>query len=102
MIFSKSVTFVILSSFLLRKKINYLIVELQNSLKYGNNTSYLRNHMLITEPLSSELHYIYLSQAEKLQDVTSRKRRSAKESETIVEDQEELLVHENAPRVSVS
>ena len=58
--------------------------------------------MLITEPLSSELHYIYLSQAEKLQDVTSRKRRSAKESETIVEDQEELLVYENAPRVSVS
>ena len=58
--------------------------------------------MLITEPLSSELHYIYLSHAEKLQDVTSRKRRSAKESETIVEDQEELLVHENAPRVSVS
>ena len=58
--------------------------------------------MLITEPLSSELYYIYLSQAEKLQDVTSRKRRSAKESETIVEDQEEVLVHENAPRVSVS
>ena len=34
----------------------------------------LRNHMLVTEPLSSELHYIYLSQAEKLQHVTSQKR----------------------------
>ena len=30
----------------------------------------LRNHMLITEPLSSELHFIYLSDTEKLQHVT--------------------------------
>ena len=58
----------------------------------------LRNHMLITEPSSSELHSIYLSQAEKLQHVTSRKKRSTKQPETIVEDQEELLDHENAPR----
>ena len=39
-IFSISLKFVIFSSFLLRKKINYLISELQISLKYPNNTNY--------------------------------------------------------------
>ena len=57
----------------------------------------LRNHMLITEPLSSELHSLYLLHAEKLQHVASRKKQSTKHPETIVEDQEELLDHENAP-----
>ena len=45
--------------------------------------------MLIIQPLSSELHSIYLSTAENLQHVTSRKKRSTKQPETIVEDQEE-------------
>ena len=52
----------------------------------------LRNHMLITEPLSSELHSIYFLHPEKLQHVISRKK-----PETIVEGQEELLDHENVP-----
>ena len=54
----------------------------------------LRNHILITEPSSSELHSIYSSYAEKLQHVTSRKKRSIKQREKIVEDQEESLDHE--------
>ena len=58
---------------------------------------YLRNHKLIKEPLFSELHSIYLLHAEKLQHVTSQKKQSSKQPETIVEDQEELLDHENVP-----
>ena len=57
----------------------------------------MRNHKLIKEPLFSELHSIYLLHADKLQHVTSRKKQSSKQPETIVEDQEELLDHENAP-----
>ena len=53
----------------------------------------LSNRMLITEQLSSELHSIYLLHAEKLQHVTSRTKRSTKQPEVIVEDQEELLDH---------
>ena len=33
----------------------------------------LRNHMYITQPFSSELHSIYLSQAEKLQHIYNSK-----------------------------
>ena len=51
--------------------------------------------MFITQPLSSEVRSIYLSHAEKLQNVTSRRKRSTKQPETIVEDQKELLDHQN-------
>ena len=67
MIFLKSVTFVILPGFLLRKKINCLILELQNLWKYPNTMLHLK------------------------------KKESTKQPETIVEDQEELLDHENVP-----
>ena len=52
--------------------------------------------MHIAQPLSNELHSLYLSQAEKLRRITSRKKRSTKQPETIAEDQEELSEHENA------
>ena len=52
--------------------------------------------MHIAQPLSNELHSLYLSQAEKLRHITSRKKRSTKQPETIAEDQEELSEHENA------
>ena len=99
MIFSNSVTFVTLSSFLLRKKKKLFnrritkFVEVSEQHKLQD----LCNLMRIIEPLSSELHSIYLSHAEKLQHVTSRKKRSAKQPETILEDQEELLYKEKAP-----
>ena len=37
------------------------------------------NHMHITQPLSSELHFLYLSDAEKLQHVTAQKKQSTKQ-----------------------
>ena len=88
MIFSKTVTFVILSLCRITK-----FIKLSEQHKLQD----LHNCMLITEPLSSELHSIYSSHAEKLQHVTSRKKQSTKPPETIAEDQEELLDHENAP-----
>ena len=49
--------------------------------------------MHITQPLSSELHSVYLSHAEKLQHVTSGKKRAKKQPEKLAEDHEG---HENA------
>ena len=83
------------------------LVEEENKLFNRRITNFVKvseQHKLQDLPpiiFSLQNHYpvsyilFVLSNAEKLQHVTSQKRQSTKQPETILEDQEELLNHEN-------
>ena len=85
------------------------LVEEENKLFNLRITNFVKvseQHILQDLPpiiFSLQNHYsvnyilFVLSNAEKLQHVTSQKRQSTKQPETILEDQEELLNHENVP-----